>query len=122
MSLQACYMAAQADYEDVMRRFKNEEQVSRFLQMFLKDQSFEQLCAAMEEQDIEAAFNAVHTLKGVCLNLSLTALQKACVLLSDNLRSGEADSNTESYFNTTKQAYQETTLAINHYLANKERT
>ena len=72
MTVKECYECLGADYEDVSCRLRSEERILKFLKMVLKDTSFKDLCDAMEEQDYEKAFRAVHTLKGVLLNLGLT--------------------------------------------------
>lgn len=116
MNLKDCYTAAGANYESVMRRFMSEERVDRFLKMFLNDQSYQLLCEAMEAENYEEAFRQVHTLKGVCMNLDLTALLDACMNLTDNLRSGSGDDNTAVYFEKTKETYVRTVEAITDHL------
>ena len=75
MTVKECYECLGADYEDVSCRLRSEERILKFLKMVLKDTSFKDLCNAMEEQDYEKAFRAVHTLKGV-LPVSYTHLGK----------------------------------------------
>lgn len=116
MDLKACYAAAGADYEDVMRRLMGEERVTRFLAMFLRDQSYDQLCAAMEAGRCDEAFRAVHTIKGISMNLSLTALRDACVALTENLRGGRTDGQTAGLYEQVRQEYGRTTGAIRAYL------
>lgn len=116
MNLKECYSAAGADYEAVMRRFMSEERVDRFLKMFLNDRSYQLLCEAMGQGDYEEAFRQVHTLKGICMNLDLSALLEACVNLTDNLRSGSADTDTAHYFEKTKETYIRTSEAISEHL------
>ncbi len=117
MDLKECYTAAGGDYEDVMRRFMREERVDRFLKMFLNDKSFNTLCDAMEEADYDNAFRMSHTIKGISMNLSLTELQKASVDLTENLRGGKADEDTERYLEAMKCVYQRTVNAIRTHLA-----
>lgn len=116
MDLKECYAAASADYEDVMRRFSKEERVDRFLSMFLKDQSFRLLNAAMKEENWEEAFRAVHTMKGICMNLGLTVLLDACAELTENLRAGGADSRTAPCYERLKEEYLRTAGAIRAHL------
>ena len=116
MTLQECYRAAGADYEDVLRRFKTEERVKRFLSIFLRDESYDQLCRAMENQEYDAAFRAAHTMKGICMNLSLSELGAACSDLTENLRGGQADDKTASYFQNVQAAYAKTSEVIRVYL------
>ena len=63
----------QAD-EALERLMGSEALLERFLKKFLQDKSYEELVSAIEGQELERAFRAAHTLKGVCGNLSFTAL------------------------------------------------
>lgn len=116
MNLKECYLAIGADYEDIMRRFKSEERVERFLKMFLNDKSFEILRGAIVDEQYEAAFRAVHTMKGICMNLSLTALYRSCVLLTENLRPGSPDGDTRRFFEKVTEDYERTEAAVRDYL------
>ena len=116
MNLKECYDAAGADYEDVMRRFLKEERVDRFLGMLLRDQSFALLCDAMEAENYAEAFRAVHTMKGICMNLSLCALLEACVELTENLRPGTADGETDRLFQRVREEYSRTAEAVRGHL------
>ncbi len=44
---------------------------------------------SMEAGDMTEAFRAAHTLKGVCQNLSITALYHSSAELADRLRDGQ---------------------------------
>ena len=63
----------QAD-EALERLMGSEALLERFLKKFLQDKSYEELVSAIEGQELERAFRAAHTLKGVCGNLSLNRL------------------------------------------------
>ena len=76
MNIRECYEAINGDYEEVKRRFLTDARIRRFTLLFLQDSSMEELRAAMKEQNCEKAFQAAHTLKGVCLNLGFTGLYK----------------------------------------------
>lgn len=56
------------------RLMGNEALLVRLLKKFPEDQNYAKLVSAMERGDAEAALAASHTLKGVCGNLSMTAL------------------------------------------------
>lgn len=117
MDLKECYTEAGGDYEDVMRRFMREERVDRFLKMFLDDQSFYNLCSAIDKADYVKAFQMAHTVKGISMNLSLKALQSASEDLTENLRGGAADENTGRYLEAMKCAYKRTADAIRGHLS-----
>jgi HPt (histidine-containing phosphotransfer) domain-containing protein len=86
MTLQECYAAMGADYEDVLSRLRTDERVSRFLRKIPSDPSYELLCQSLEKGDAAEAFRAAHTLKGISQNLSLTRFYHAAAALSDYLK------------------------------------
>jgi HPt (histidine-containing phosphotransfer) domain-containing protein len=75
-----------ADFEDVMSRLRKEERVKRFLLKIPDDQTFALLCDSMEKREMDEAFRAAHTLKGICQNMSLTPLSRSVTRLSDHLK------------------------------------
>ena len=58
---------------------------------FLNDVSYEQLKAAIDNKDCEAAFKAAHTLKGVAGNLSMKKLAKTVSDMTEEFRAGNFD-------------------------------
>ena len=58
MTLQECYQAMGADYEDVLSRLRSERLVQKFVLKFLDDGSFDLLCRSMAEGQDEEAFRA----------------------------------------------------------------
>ena len=60
--------------EALSRMMGSEALLLRLLRKFLDDTNYEKLRAAVAAGDGEAALAASHTLKGVCGNLSMTAL------------------------------------------------
>ena len=88
MTLEECYTAMGANYQDVLKRFYKSDMIRRFVKMFLQDDSFRLLTDAMAKQDVKEAFRAAHTLKGVCLNLGFDNLSSPAVALTEILRAG----------------------------------
>ena len=67
--------AAGIDVQSALERFMNNETLlERFLKKFLDDPNYGKLKAAQTAGDREGAVTASHSLKGVCGNLSMTAL------------------------------------------------
>lgn len=96
MTVKECYDQMGADYKSVYERLGNNEQlVEHFFQRFAQDMSFAALKEAREKQDQEAAFRAVHTLKGICINLGLTNLYQVSSDLTEALRNGKPDLEVE---------------------------
>lgn len=116
MTLRECYEELGADYEDVMRRFMNEERVDRFLTMLLKDDSFAQLRDAMEREDAELAFRGAHSLKGIGMNLGLTGLAEAAEALTEELRQGKMSTEAETLFQDLEKCYKNTVNLIDKLL------
>jgi HPt (histidine-containing phosphotransfer) domain-containing protein len=86
MTIQECYQAMGADYEDVINRLRSTERVERFARKVLTDPSYGQLCAALEQGNAAEAFRAAHTMKGISQNLSLTKLAISAEALTEALR------------------------------------
>ena len=97
MTVKECYELADADYNDVMNRLGSEALVKRFAVKFLQDRSYQELAEAMEAQDAERAFRAVHTLKGVCANLGFKRLQEVSSELTEKLRGRELEGSEPLY-------------------------
>lgn len=73
-------------YGEAKARFQNDERIVRFLNMFPGDDSMQNLTNAMNTGDTTTAFRAVHTLKGVALNLGLGSLAHASSQMTEALR------------------------------------
>lgn len=111
MTLEECYAAMGANYDDVLKRFYKPEMIRRFVKMFLQDDSFRLLSDAMAAQDVKEAFRAAHTLKGVCLNLGFDNLRPSAVALTEILRKGTFEGAAEQFAIVEKE-YQKTIKAI----------
>ena len=119
MTLEECYAQMDADYEDTMRRIPNKKLIQRILLKFPKDPSYEDLCNAMAEKRMGDAFTAVHTMKGICLNLGLTDLSRAAVNLTEALRN-EPTEEVPKLFTELKQVYADTMSVIERYREEQE--
>lgn len=111
MTLEECYTAMGANYQDVLKRFYKSDMIRRFVKMFLQDDSFRLLTDAMAKQDVKEAFRAAHTLKGVCLNLGFDNLSSPAVALTEILRAGTFEGAAEQYA-IVKTEYDRTIKAI----------
>lgn len=113
MTVKECYEIMKGDYDDVINRLRTDERVKKFLLKVLDDTSFTQLCNALEKKDIEEAFRAAHTLKGVSKNMSLTNLAYSSSNLTEALR-GRQDfgDDIEPLFKKVKKDYALTMACI----------
>ena len=84
MNLNEFYKEMNSDYNEVLSRFGGSEaMVRKFVNRFLDDHSIEML---NEASDIETAFRAAHTIKGICLNLGFKSLFEPANALTEKLR------------------------------------
>ena len=88
MNLKECYAVMNSDYDEVMARLPREASVIKFLRKFAIDTEFSKMLEAFEQKNYEVVFSTTHNLKGVCGNLSLKPLAKACSEICEEVRHG----------------------------------
>ena len=95
MTLEELYTLMQGDYADAKRRLMKDERIEKYLRIFLRDETMQQLNDAVNhyddnsddtQQQRETIFRAAHTMKGVAANLSLTTLAHAASELTEQMR------------------------------------
>lgn len=86
MTLEELYQEIGGNYQSICERLRKEERIRKFVCLFLKDQSYQLFADAMNVENTEEAFRAVHTLKGVCMNLSFDALYQISSEITEYLR------------------------------------
>lgn len=86
MTVKECYEIFGGNYEEVISRLRTDERVTKFLLRVVEDGSYKLLCDSIESGNVDEAFRAAHTLKGVCGNLSITRLGVSSSELTEILR------------------------------------
>ena len=89
MNLKDCYIKFGGDFDEVLGRLRREQIVQKFMYKFLDDKSFHLFEASVENKDYEEALRAVHTLKGICQNLSFTRLFESSSLMTKALKEND---------------------------------
>lgn len=112
MNLSECLAVLGSDYNEILERMITEERVKKYLAMFSKDTSFEELCMSMAEGDYETAFRAAHTLKGVCANLGIENLRAKASEITEALR-GNVNNGADAILPEVIDAYTTAIDAIN---------
>lgn len=88
--MQTLLTAYGVNYAETMERFGYSEALYlECLEMLLHDENLSILKQAIGSGDLNAAFDAAHTLKGVAANMGLTPLAEAAGRLVEPLRRGE---------------------------------
>jgi len=91
MTLQELYDRIDGDYAEAIGRLRMEKLINRFIVRFLDDSSCKDLVSAWRSGNERATFEAAHSAKGVCANLSLTKLASLASEITEALREGNED-------------------------------
>ena len=89
MDLQLVYKQLNGNYNEVMSRLMKEERVFKYLKKFTANSDYADFCRGYEAHDWELAFRAVHSIKGMALNLAITELAEVSSELCETMREGE---------------------------------
>ena len=120
MTIEERYALMQGDYADAKRRLMKDERIEKYLGIFLKDQTMQQLDNAVKaypdstqpvEQQRETIFRAAHTLKGVAANLALTNLAHAASELTEQMRDLQSDPSVQ-LMDDVRKAYDTVVAAL----------
>lgn len=112
-AIQDAYNQIGADYNDVVRRLTSEALVVRFAGKFLQDGSFNDLKTALENNDVNAAFLASHTLKGIAQNMGFSNLFEPSNALTEFLRPiPESTEGAKDLFAAVEAEYNKTAEVI----------
>lgn len=103
MTVRECYEELGSDFDKVLSRLVSEALVKKFALKFLDDPSFGQL---------ETAFRAAHTLKGICLNLGFDNLFAPSQELTEKLRGATTIEGTDELFAAVEKEYDRTCGAL----------
>lgn len=114
MTLRECYEKMGGNYDEVISRLTKEERIAKYTVKFLEDTTFQSLCKAREENDHEAVFREIHTLKGVSQNLGFVRLYEASHEMTEAVRGG-LKLQDESLFEAVRTVYFETVDVIRQY-------
>lgn len=113
MTVQECYELFGGNYDEVLSRLRADDRIIRFLKMALGDGSYQLLIDSIDTNNVDEAFRAAHTLKGVCGNLSITRLGESSTALCEYLRENRViDDKVMSMLPKVKEDYELTINAI----------
>ena len=89
-NFKSVFEAYGGDYDVTMSRFMGKETLyMKILGMMFQDENLKKLGTAIEENDLDAAFEAAHTLKGVAGNLGLTPFYDSVCRIVEPIRNRE---------------------------------
>lgn len=91
MTVEKFYEYIGGDYAGTKGRLMTDERIVRFVNKFPADGSYKLLIDSLAAGNVEEAFRAAHTIKGVAQNLGFTALHKSAEEVTEILRAGSLD-------------------------------
>ncbi len=91
MTVEEVYSRIGADYSDVLKRLPSESLIARLIVKYLQDPSYRELMEAVQRSEVDAAFRAAHTLKGVCQNLGFSNMIQPVSDVTEIFRAGTMD-------------------------------
>lgn len=111
MTLEEFYAEVGGDYAATMDRLFTDDIAIKYLKRFLDDDTFAKLTEDVAAGDDKKAFDDVHTLKGVALNLGLDDLGRSASDLTEVLRHGGKDVD-DHLFKEVRRTYETVIAAI----------
>lgn len=112
MDLKTFFEVTGGDYDEVMSRIGTEQRIIKYLRKFQNVTDYDDLLKALEEKDYETAFRAVHSIKGMCLNLGVGKLGQSSHVLCEELRNGEPKNDITMMLEQVGKDFTETIDAI----------
>lgn len=100
------------DIEDAMGRLGGDKSLfERLLKMMLDNTSYDEMLAAFDANDVHAAFEAAHALKGVSGNMSMKNVYESIVPLVEKLRADDLE-GARPLLQPVKDSYEKALAAI----------
>ena len=123
MTLEELYASIDGDYEEAMSRLRMERLIDKFVVKFLNDTTCKGIVEAWDCGDEQAAFEAAHSAKGVCMNLAFKKLGTLANDICEALRPGNDELRAKTDVGALVQelgaVYENTVVQINAYVASK---
>jgi len=92
MTVQEFYDEVGGDYNEIMSRLRTEDRIRKFAAMFTRDESYKTLVQSIDDGNVDEAFRAAHTIKGMCQNMAFTRLYKSSHEITEVLRGKDLES------------------------------
>lgn len=90
MSVEEFYAAVDGDLDGVRVRLMTDERIAKFVGLFKLDPTYQNYYEALEQDNLQDAFRAAHTMKGTSRDLGFMALYEVAHELADVLRPDES--------------------------------
>lgn len=108
MTVKEFYEELNGDYEGTMSRLLKEERMVKYLRKLPDGPDYPDLMRNLAAENWPEAFRNVHTIKGVALNLGLSALAKVSSDLCEEIRNGPPQIDLTEMTEAVTAEYQKT--------------
>lgn len=88
MEFREFYEKVGGDYDEVIGRLGKEERITKYLHKFVESDPIAEFDKALQNDSFEECFRALHSIKGMCLNLGLGKLSESSSALCEEYRNG----------------------------------
>ena len=112
MTLQEFYEEIHGNYAEVSSRLMNDKRIYKYLYKFKDCSDYSDLMNALAAENWEDAFRFSHNLKGMCLNLSLSALATVSSDLCEEFRNGPPKKDVSSMVADVTSEYEKVLAAL----------
>lgn len=112
MRVEEFYSILGGNYEDVLSRLGKTERIVKYLRKFADSEECGSIDGFLESENYEEAFRAVHSIKGMCMNLGLSKLQESSSTLCEELRNGKPQIDVTDMLAKVKSDFAQATDAI----------
>lgn len=116
MTLKEFYIIIGGNYENAMSRIGSEDILKHVISMFPDDDNYKLLRIGLEMKKWDIAFQAAHTLKGICANLDFTPLETGVSILTEELRDGAPKTDITNLIDQINHDYQNILSSIEKFL------
>lgn len=106
MTLEEFYEEVGGSFQEVMARIPSRDMVLKFVRRFVDDTTFFDWQTAQKNHDIQSAFRAVHTMKGIAANLGFQRLMQVSEVLTEELRPG-TNMGSDTFQKNFEEAYRD---------------
>lgn len=89
VALVTFYEQVDGDLDDVRKRLITDERIEKFVRVFAADETYATLEKAFAEDQVESAFRAAHTMKGISRDLGFSSLSERASELTEALRADD---------------------------------
>lgn len=120
MTVSECYARVKGDYLEALGRFKSDSMIAKFIMLYTRDTSLDDLKTAFYAQDYEKAFAAAHTLKGVLRNMAFNDYAMTVSEITEYLRDGKNISAAIEIFPIVVSKAQDTLDVVDAFVKERE--